>query len=357
MGDTTSERALRPEALALLRAGGQAYYRDADLGMVRRIGGGALAVITLMAVALLPVSPPTAYASAPVGWAAAAIVVAACAGATVLLLSGSRLVSIEATVALAIGALLAIGVLDTLASPQAPYDKLVVLVLVWASATHTLRRVLCITAIAALVRVPSLVAAGWAPDAAAEALVQIVVWQAIGGLALLHTAGTRAMRARLRREGSHARALARVDQLTGLGNRRAFDEMAAVEVARSARTGRPLSLVVADLDAFKAINDEHGHLAGDDCLRQVAAVVRSAVRRPDACFRWGGDEFALLLPETDLDAAEAVAERLTAAVEETCRAPGGCSITLGVGVAQHDGDETPEALLARADRALLVAKS
>ena len=71
----------------------------------------------------------------------------------------------------------------------------------------------------------------------------------------------------------------------------------------------------------------------------------------------GGDEFALLLPETDLDAAEAVAERLTAAVEETCRAPGGCSITLGVGVAQHDGDETPEALLARADRALLVAKS
>ena len=345
MGDTTSERALRPEALALLRAGGQAYYRDADLGMVRRIGGGALAVITLMAVALLPVSPPTAYASAPVGWAAAAIVVAACAGATVLLLSGSPLVSIEATVALAIGALLAIGVLDTLASPQAPYDKLVVLVLVWASATHTLRRVLC------------LAAAGWAPDAAAEALVQIVVWQAIGGLALLHTAGTRAMRARLRREGSHARALARVDQLTGLGNRRAFDEMATVEVARSARTGRSLSLVVADLDAFKAINDEHGHLAGDDCLRQVAAVVRSAVRRPDSCFRWGGDEFALLLPETDLDAAEAVAERLAAAVEETCRAPGGCSITLGVGVAQHDGDETPEALLARADRALLVAKS
>ena len=231
------------------------------------------------------------------------------------------------------------------------------LVIVWASATHTVRRVLLIIAIAALVRVPSLAEAGWPPEAAAEAIVQIVVWQAVGALALVHTAGTRAQRARLRREGSHARALARVDQLTGLGNRRAFDEMTAAEVARSARTGRPLSLVVADLDAFKAINDVHGHLAGDDCLRQVAAVARSAVRRPDACFRWGGDEFALLLPETDLDAAHAVAERLVAAVTETCRAPGDRSITLGVGVAQHDGDEMPEALLARADRALLLAKA
>ncbi|HEY3018737.1 MAG TPA: GGDEF domain-containing protein [Solirubrobacteraceae bacterium] len=352
-----ADHALRREALALLRAGGRAYYVDADIGMVRRIGGGALGVLTLVATALLPVGPPTAFASPAVGWTAAAAILLACAAAAGLLLTSSRLVGIGATVALAIGALLAIGVLDSLASAQAPYDKLVVLVIVWASATHTLRRVLMITAIAALTRVPSLAETGWPPAAAAEALVQIVVWLAVGGLALAWAAGTRAQRARLRREGSHARALARVDQLTGLGNRRAFDEVTATEVARSERTGRPLSLVVADLDAFKAINDKHGHLAGDDCLRQVAAVVRSTVRRPDACFRWGGDEFALLLPETGLEAAEFVAERLAAAVTATCRAPGGCAITLGVGVAQHDGAETPEALLARADRALLAAKS
>ena len=85
--------------------------------------------------------------------------------------------------------------------------------------------------------------------------------------------------------------------------------------------------------------------------------MRSVVRGPDACFRWGGDEFALLLAETDLAEAGAIARRLQSAVAATCRAPGGLTLTLGCGAAQYDGDQSPDAMVAEADRELLAAKA
>ena len=357
MGDPGPETALRHEALALLRQRGRAYYRHVDMGMVRRIGGGALAVVTLISAGLLSVFPPTHATSATVGWTTAAVLLVASAAASAVLLSGTRRVTVDVSLAVAFGAVAALSVLGTLSGPEAPVDKLVVLIVVWVGVTHTPRRVLILLAAAGLARLPSLAQTDWAVPDAAEALVQVVVWLTLGGLALAWAAGVRAGRVRLERAESRAKALARVDPLTGLGNRRAFDEAVAAEVARAERSGRPLSVVVGDLDAFKRINDEHGHLAGDDCLRQVAAVVRATVRRPDACFRWGGDEFALLLAETEAPEAEAIAERLRIAVAEHCRAPGGRAITLGCGVAQYDGDETPDALLARADAGLLLAKA
>src|SRR5204862_6949646 len=93
-----------------------------------------------------------------------------------------------------------------------------------------------------------------------------------------------------------ANALARVDPLTGLGNRRAFEESMATEIARSRRHESPLSLLICDLDQFKKINDAYGHLAGDNCLRQVADALRNELRGADVCFRWGGDEFVVVLP-------------------------------------------------------------
>jgi diguanylate cyclase (GGDEF)-like protein len=272
------------------------------------------------------------------------------------MLAGSRLVTAEVALAIAFGALAELAVLDAVAPANAPFDKLVVLVIVWVAAAHTPRRVLVFIAAAGLVRLPTLIEAGWATNEASEAFVQVIVWLTLGGRALLWAGGVRAGRARLQRAEARARALARVDQLTGLGNRRAFDEMVDAEIARAERTERPLSVVVGDLDDFKVINDEHGHLAGDDCLRQVAAVVRSEVRRPDACFRWGGDEFALLLADTDLAEACAIARRIQGAVAHTCRAPGGRTLTIGCGVAQYDGEQSPEGLLALADRELLAAK-
>jgi diguanylate cyclase (GGDEF)-like protein len=113
--------------------------------------------------------------------------------------------------------------------------------------------------------------------------------------------------------------------------------------------------VVADLDAFKAINDLHGHGEGDRVLREVAAALRRALRLPDACFRWGGDEFVALLPDTTLEQAAAIAERLRAATGGTTVE--GQPILLTAGVAQLRGLETGEELLTRADDALLQGKA
>jgi diguanylate cyclase (GGDEF)-like protein len=357
MSTMGTDTALRREAITMLRARGKEYYRHVDMDLVRLIGGASLTVIALVSLALLGVYAPTAHVSAAVGWPLAGGLVLVTATAAALMLAGWRGVTADVSLAIAFGTLATIGVVDALSPGGAPFDKLVVLVVVWVAAAHTPRRVLAFIAAAGIARLPTLVEAGWATDEASEAFVQVIVWLTLGGLALLWAGGVRAGRARLERAEERARALARVDQLTGLGNRRAFDEMVSAEIARAERTGRPLSVVVGDLDDFKAINDQHGHLSGDDCLRQVAAVVRSEVRRPDACFRWGGDEFALLLADTDLAEACAIAQRIQAAVVRTCRAPGGRTLTLGCGAAQYDGAQTPEALVALADRELLAAKS
>lgn len=110
-------------------------------------------------------------------------------------------------------------------------------------------------------------------------------------------------------------ALARVDGLTDLANRRTFDETLATELQRSERTGAPLSLLLIDLDFFKAFNDTYGHVAGDDCLRRIAAEIRRAVSRAgDLVARYGGEEFAVILPDTDSASAVVVAERARASV-------------------------------------------
>jgi diguanylate cyclase (GGDEF)-like protein len=153
-----------------------------------------------------------------------------------------------------------------------------------------------------------------------------------------------------------AEALARADSLTGLGNRRAFDEALIAEIARARRVGVPLSLLLADLNDFKEINDAHGHLAGDDCLRQVAATFRDEVRVHDHCFRWGGDEFAAILTDTDSEAAELIAERVTAAVAQTCRRPDGNPLTIGAAHAELTDAMTADDLMATADAALLELK-
>jgi len=104
--------------------------------------------------------------------------------------------------------------------------------------------------------------------------------------------------------------LSRTDDLTGLANRRRFDAVAASEIARSLRYGRPLTLVTLDLDHFKVVNDTLGHSEGDRALRRVAEVLRSALRANDLAARLGGEEFAMLLPETDVDDGERIAERV-----------------------------------------------
>ena len=119
----------------------------------------------------------------------------------------------------------------------------------------------------------------------------------------------------LRRAREELKALAAEDALTGLANRRRFDQVLALEWQRGAREGKPLSLILGDVDAFKAYNDAYGHVAGDGCLKAVAAVFRGAMRRPaDLAARFGGEEFVCLLPETDEAGARVLAEGITTAL-------------------------------------------
>jgi diguanylate cyclase (GGDEF)-like protein len=174
---------------------------------------------------------------------------------------------------------------------------------------------------------------------------------------LLYVSTLRSQRAELRRARDQANALARLDALTGLGNRRAFDEALQRERDRAGRYGTPLSLILADLDDFKTINDQHGHPAGDEILRAVSAALASSTRSPDECFRWGGDEFAVVLPQTPRDEARRVASRIREAIPSAARTPDSVAVGISVGVAELTEDQAAEDLLGAADRDLLAQKS
>lgn len=166
-------------------------------------------------------------------------------------------------------------------------------------------------------------------------------------------------------------ALAETDHLTGLPNRRRFDEALLTEIGRAIREGWTLSLLLFDIDLFKAYNDHYGHQAGDECLRTLARLLRDGVFRPaDLACRYGGEEFAVILPHTDAAAAEQVAQRLRERLEDAVlphvRAPSG-QITASMGIATFDGrqasavpaampGEVSARLLDVADRCLYRAK-
>ena len=146
------------------------------------------------------------------------------------------------------------------------------------------------------------------------------------------------------------------DALTGLYNHRHFHERLEEEIARSSRHDSPFSLAILDLDFFKFYNDACGHLAGDEVLRQVAQAIKGAIRRSDIAFRYGGEEFALILPKTDIHQSYEVTERIRKVVESQMRAKG-WHLTLSAGVATWpDGVTTKEDLIQAADAALYNAK-
>jgi diguanylate cyclase (GGDEF)-like protein len=190
-------------------------------------------------------------------------------------------------------------------------------------------------------------------DMIAEALILI----ALGAILITYLFYARRQRLGLQSGVEVARRLARVDSQTGLGNRRAFDEALTVEVARTAREGTPLSVGLVDIDDLRRVNDGWGHLEGDRCLREVALAMERSLRTTDRCFRWGGDEFVVVLPGSDLSAADDVMSRVAAKVGESCTAPDGSSIELTWGAAAIPVGSSAEDALARADVALMERKT
>ena len=157
--------------------------------------------------------------------------------------------------------------------------------------------------------------------------------------------------------------LSRQDGLTGIANRRYFDSYLVTEVRRGARERQPLSLILSDVDHFKAFNDCYGHQAGDDCLRRVAAALSSAGRRPaDLAARYGGEEFAMVLPGTVVDGAVDVAQAVSRVIEGLAipheRSAVDRRVTLSQGVVSltPEKETSSEDLIQRADQALYLAK-
>lgn len=160
----------------------------------------------------------------------------------------------------------------------------------------------------------------------------------------------------LRQQMTHLMAFTevRTDPLTGVRNRRALDEVLATMFAMKSRYDQAFSVVIFDIDHFKQVNDEQGHLTGDRVLRTFAALLSDSIRETDVVARYGGEEFVIIMPQTELENAAAFCERLRAMVERNAIVDIKVTVSGGVATA-HDGDDV-QGLLNRADEALYHAK-
>ena len=331
------------------------FYATADLATAKRIGGIVWLIAWVFVVVLLPVAPPTEHVG-DAGWVFVAVTLV---GTLALVYRLTRMPDRVTPNELLLSSYLALAYLAMLVwlgGGNAPYQQLFVLTVLYTCAVHPPRRL--------VPYVPALVVAAGAPIVysslnsreTAELLTGVALWLALGGVAALFVSIVRVRRMGLAAGERAARTQARVDPLTGLGNRRAFDETLARAIAGARRADRPFAIVIADLAGFKSVNDRFGHVEGDRCLRQVADALRETIRAPDACFRWGGDEFALVLPSTDRASADRVAARVSRAVESGVALPPGSPLRVRCGSAQFEEGMDAENLLNAADAALIAAK-
>jgi diguanylate cyclase (GGDEF)-like protein len=239
--------------------------------------------------------------------------------------------------------LLSVTLLRDGAGPTGGYGPLVLLPVVWAALQG--RRVelgVAVVGVAVVYFLPTLLigapnypAGGW------RAGMLLTVLAAATGFAIMRLLeGVGRLVGRLE-------ALASRDELTGLPNKRAWQELFEHELATSRRLSEPLTVALLDLDSFKQFNDEHGHLAGDRLLSEAAAAWHGALRDTDVLARWGGDEFGLLLPRCTQSGGEEIAARMRASLPE---------VRFSVGVVEWDGLASADELLASADAALYRSK-
>src|SRR3954468_18415777 len=288
----TTDVSLRAIARDLLRPREDPYAAD-DIWLARRIAGLVSTLTGLLGAVFLAMDPPTA-AIGLAGWAvAAAMLIAGFAGAA-RLFDARRAVTFDQLYALSyLGIGSVVGMVWLSGGGDSTYGALYP-VIVAGSALNPPRRSLPFIAAC----VVASVAQGGAGVVAATA-----GWAVVGALIVLAADA-------IRQQSLAFREDARVDTLTGLGNRRAFEETLAAEVARVRRDPAPLAVALFDLDGLKRINDRYGHLEGDACLRQVASALQLGVRGSDRAYRWAGDEFAVLFPNTTAAEATAVCERV-----------------------------------------------
>jgi diguanylate cyclase (GGDEF)-like protein len=189
-----------------------------------------------------------------------------------------------------------------------------------------------------------------------DPVLRLAMFLAVLAITGVATAVIVVLRERVLELVQRLRTLASRDSLTGALNRGAFEQRLDAELARTERTTSPLALVVFDVDHFKSINDSFGHAAGDQVLRGISDAVAGSLRRSDVFGRLGGEEFGLLLPDTDAQGAATVADKLRRMLSAPAVAGRSLTVSFGVAQAPRNGSWGGRKLLAEADRALYAAK-
>jgi diguanylate cyclase (GGDEF)-like protein len=329
-------------------------YEGADLTMMRRATAALLGLCALLCLAFLPLEPVDEQIGWP-GWVLAGVLIAAGLGGALGPVRTSA--SYDALLAVAYLGVAGVATMNWLAGGgSSAYEDLFVL---WAGAggSHPPRRalphLLFMLGALGLPLAYEETSGEMVGDMLAEALLLVVLdFVLIGALYQV-----RRQRVGLRSGVEVERRLARVDALTGLGNRRAFDETLTVEAARAVRENSSLAVGLVDIDTLKRVNDDFGHLEGDRCLRQVARAMEHSIRTADRCFRWGGDEFVVVLPGSNRTTADSVLARMADSVRAECVLPDGRAVNLTWATAEIGPGTSPEDALAQADVALLERKA
>ncbi|HVC84167.1 MAG TPA: GGDEF domain-containing protein [Solirubrobacteraceae bacterium] len=317
-----------------------------ELGL-RRVRAHASAVLLAASASLLAGSIAFARLGYPLTIATGVVCVLSAAGVVMTWRSGERFgdVTLAGLVVVATGLLTLAAVVN-----RPSFADLVVLFLLAAifGACFLAAR------FSILVLVICCGAYGWLVNARPPTEVTQAHWTTATLVLASAVAAVWVLRRRLTAAHDELARLATCDPLTGLLNRRGFDQRVGHEIERHRRSSEPFSILLCDLDHFKGINDRHGHAVGDGVLTRVAATLLDGVRTIDAVARVGGEEIAVLLVHCDRAGAYSVAERLREAVAE---AHGGDpAVTISIGIAEAGPDELPAQLYARADGALYDAK-
>ena len=338
-------------------AGGASAYAQVDAANAQRIGATLWLVLIGLVCAVLPISPPTEELG-DAGWLLAGIVVAMGLGFVALMRSERLEMTWDAQLAAAYIGALGLTLLQwSGGGPEAPYTPIALLLVLYVAAIHPTRRTAVFMAFMAASLIAPLIYDSPDREDIAESLITLVTW---GGLAFVTSTLMRAVRNR-RQELQHtaetAQIEARLDSLTGLPNRRAFDEALDTEIQRASRLQIPLSVLMLDIMNFKRVNDVWGTARGDECLRKVSDALREEVRKPDILFRWGGDEFALVLSGANDEGAKEVGRRLRNALAAEVSGPDGNPIRIRFGSAELEHETTTGDLVERVGLSLAAAKA
>ena len=347
----------RRHALPALRRAlepGPEPYAHLDVRLATKLGGALYLIGVAYVLIVLPLAPPERGTA---GWIGVVACLALALGAGVAMMRRRTPMAPPTLLALTFAGIAVAVAYRWAAGASGPFQELLLLACLYGCAIHPAPRAFAVLAAAGAAAVSPALYGDTGQDFVPLLAGHLALTCSLGVLILVWTTRVRTLRREVSEAREQADQLARIDPLTGLGNRRALEEALAVAVASARRADLPLSVLVADLDDFKSVNDSVGHHAGDDLLRAAARAFTGAVRLPDPCFRWGGDEFVALLPGADEETARAVAARISAGIARTCTRPDGRPLQMTIGATELADGETGDELIARADTLLIDGKA